>query len=108
VVLDKLKQQPSATEQRLGRLLSSPPLDWDSLSARRSIRKAVNESADKKTKKLLSKLTNELLRVRDSFHCILYRSKRETFTPSLVSRSQVQRTSSLAASSMRFRKHAST
>jgi hypothetical protein len=61
VVLDKLKQQPSATEQRLGRLLSSPPLDWDSPSARRSIRKAVNESADKKTKKLLSKLTDELL-----------------------------------------------
>jgi hypothetical protein len=48
------------------------------------------------------------LRVRGSFHCILYRSKRETFTPSLVSRSQVQRTSSSAASSMRLRKHAST
>jgi hypothetical protein len=61
VVLNKLKQQPSATEQRSGRLSSSPPLDWDSPSARRSIRKALNESADKKTKKLLSKLTDELL-----------------------------------------------
>jgi hypothetical protein len=61
VVPDKLKQQPFATEQRSGRLSSSPPLDWDSPSARRSIRKAVNESADRKTKKLLSKLTDELL-----------------------------------------------
>jgi hypothetical protein len=61
VVLDKLKQQPSATEQCSGRLSSSPPLDWDSPSARRSIRKAVNESADRKTKKLLSKLTDKLL-----------------------------------------------
>jgi hypothetical protein len=43
-----------------------------------------------------------------SFHCIICRSKRETFTPSLVRRSQVQRTSSSAASRMRLRKHAST
>jgi hypothetical protein len=64
VVLDKLKQQPSATEQRSGRLSSSPPLDWDSPSARRSIRKAVNESADRKTKKLLLKLTDELFNTK--------------------------------------------
>lgn len=61
VVLDKLKQQPSATEQGSGRLSSSPPVDWDSPTARRSIRKAVNKSVDKKTKKLLSALTDELL-----------------------------------------------
>ncbi|KAK4937385.1 hypothetical protein LTR28_009856 [Elasticomyces elasticus] len=61
VVLDKLKQQPPATEQRSSRLSSSPPIDWDSPTARRSIRKAVNRSVNKKTKKLLSKLTDELL-----------------------------------------------
>ena len=61
VVLDKLKQQPPATEQRLERLSSSPPLDWGSPKIRRSIRKAVNGSTDRRTRKLLSKLTGELL-----------------------------------------------
>lgn len=61
VVLDKLKQQPSATEPRSGRASSSPPLDWDSPNARRSIRKAVNTAGDRKTKKVLSRLTDELL-----------------------------------------------
>jgi len=61
VVLDKLKQQPPTTEQRLGRLSSSPPIDWDSPTTKRSIRKAVSRSVNKKAKKLLSKLTDELL-----------------------------------------------
>jgi len=61
VVLDKLKQQPSAAETRQRRLSSSPPLDWGSPTARRSVRKAVGRSVDRNTKKLLSRLTDELL-----------------------------------------------
>jgi hypothetical protein len=61
VVLDRLKQQPSATEARPREPSSSPPLDWDSPAARRSVRKAVSRSVDRNTKKLLSRLTDELL-----------------------------------------------
>ena len=61
VVLNKLRQQPVRNEEHLGRLSSSPPIDWDSPTAKRSIRKAVNRAVNKKTKKLLSKLTEELL-----------------------------------------------
>ncbi|KXL48709.1 hypothetical protein M433DRAFT_2806 [Acidomyces richmondensis BFW] len=61
VVLNKLRQQPVRNEVHLGRLSSSPPIDWDSPTAKRSIRKAVNRAVNKKTKKLLSKLTEELL-----------------------------------------------
>jgi hypothetical protein len=61
VVLDKLKQKLSATVPCSGSLSSSPPVDWDSPTARRSIRTVVNESVDGKTKKLLSRLTCELL-----------------------------------------------
>ena len=57
IVLNQLQQQPTATTQGL----SSPPIDWDSPTAKRSLRKAVNKAVDKKTKKLLSKLTDELL-----------------------------------------------
>jgi hypothetical protein len=61
VVLDRLEPQPSATEARPGRPSSSPPLDWNSPTARSSVRKAVNGSVDGKTKRLLSRLTDELL-----------------------------------------------
>jgi 1-deoxy-D-xylulose 5-phosphate reductoisomerase len=61
VVLDKLKQKLSATVPCSGSLSSSPPVDWDSPTARRSIRTVFNESVDGKTKKLLSRLTCELL-----------------------------------------------
>ena len=61
VVLDRLKRQPSETESRPREPSSSPTLDWDSPAARRSVRKAVSRSVDRNTKKLLSRLTDELL-----------------------------------------------
>jgi hypothetical protein len=61
VVPDKLEQQLSATKQHSRRLLSSPPIDWDSPTAKKSIRKVVSKVANRKTKKMLSKLTHELL-----------------------------------------------
>ena len=61
VVLDRLKQQPSATEARPREPSSSPPLDQDSPAVRRSVRKAISRSVDRNTKKLLSRLTDELL-----------------------------------------------
>ncbi|KYG41734.1 hypothetical protein M433DRAFT_158701 [Acidomyces richmondensis BFW] len=59
-VLGKLKQLPLPTEQRLGRPSSSPHIDWDSPTTKRSTRKAINRTVDKKTKNLLSIPTNEL------------------------------------------------
>lgn len=61
MVLDRLKQQPSATEACPREPSSSPPLDLDSPAARRSVRKAVSRSVDSNTKKLLSRLIDELL-----------------------------------------------
>ena len=46
IVLDKLKQVSPATKQCLTRLSSSTPIDWDSPTAKRSIRRAINRTVD--------------------------------------------------------------
>ena len=74
VVLNQLQQQPTATTQGS----SSPPIDWDSPTAKRSLRKAVNKAVNKKTKKLLLKLTNKLLTTKVQLTLTKIKKKKAT------------------------------
>jgi hypothetical protein len=64
VVLNQLKptQEDLSASRRHGRQpSSSPSVDFDSPTARRKIRAIVNQVIEQKTKKLLSKISNELI-----------------------------------------------
>jgi hypothetical protein len=88
VILDKFKQQPSATKQRSRRLSSSSPIGWNSPTVRKSVTKAVNKTLDRRTKKLLSKLTDELLNPQRSSHSPSLRKRRHLKLSELFRRSK--------------------